>query len=139
MYRWLDLTKVQRRSADGTYRTDSVKVNGTSYSPAMYGVGYYNSGFADWNLDRGCLKMTARLGNADDSDDAAIANVSIVTDGTTAFQNSYKLTKSQVRTIDLKKVFRLKFAWTSTNPEGSVKDQSGSSPLMIKPQVLCAF
>lgn len=140
VYRWLDLTKVKLRSSAGyTRRVDTVQVNGRSYSPAMRGSDYYDAGFSDWNLDRGCLKLSTRLGNSDDSDDAAIANISIVTDGTTAFENSYKLTKSQVRTIDIKKVFRLKFAWTSTNPEARIDDQSGASPVMIKPQVLCAF
>lgn len=139
VYQWQSLDMVDIRQNSSTYLTSSVSINAKSYGPAFVGANYQNEGFVDWNLDRKCLKLRARLANSDDSDDLATAGITLVGDGDTIYSKSFALAKSELRTFDLTGVFRLGFHWTSTNPDGTVEDQSGASATLAEPEVYCAF
>lgn len=140
VYRWQSLAAVEVRAQTATSVVDQVMINAVRYGPAL--VGYrtdYQQGFYDWNLNRACLRLETRIGNSDDSDDLAIANVSLVADGSTLYARSFGLAESEATTLDLTGILRLAFRWTSTNPGGTPQDQTGASATLAGPRVLCAF
>ena len=140
VYRWQRLEWKDRRTAEATYYgTKNLTIDGKKFDYALSGSTYYNEGFIDWNLGRECLKVRARYGNGDDSDDLAVAHISMDADGESIYTKSFALTESEQRTLDIAGVFRLGFHWTSTNPEGTPQDQGGAAAAFVEPEVLCAF
>ncbi len=65
--------------------------------------------------------------------------MTLVADGETLYTKTFALAQSEVKTFDITGVFRLGFHWTSSNPDGTVEDQSGASAALAEPEVLCAF
>lgn len=139
VYRWQRLTDVRARKANATYNARSASINAVDYGASLVGVGYTNEGFIDWNLERRCLRLKARFGNSDESDDLATAGITLVADGETRYAHTFALAESEVKSFGLSGVFRLGFHWASTNPNGTVENQSGASATMTQTQVLCAF
>jgi hypothetical protein len=139
VYRWQSLSKVDIRSQGWTYLDSSLSINAKEYGPAFVGANYNSVGSVDWNLERACLRLKARFGNSDESDDLATATVSLIADGETSYTKTFALAQSEERSIDITGVFRLGFHWTSANPDGPVQDQSGASAVFAEPVVLCAF
>jgi hypothetical protein len=142
VYRWQSLTQVNLRASNATAVVKKVLINGTTYGTTSGLVGYtdyYQQGFADWNLNRACRQLQVRVGNSDDSDDHAVANISLVGDGESMYAKSFGLAQSEWVTLDLRGVFRFGFHWTSTNPDGTPEDQSGAAAALAGPQILCAF
>ena len=140
VYRWQRLDWKDRRTAEATYyKTKNLTINGTEYDYALTGQAYSSEGFVDWNLGRDCLKVRARYGNSDDSDDLAVAHISMDADGESIYTKSFALTESEEKTLDITGVFRLGFHWTSTNPEGTPQNQGGAAAVFVEPEVLCAY
>ena len=142
VYRWQSLTQVNQRASSVTAVVGKVLINGTTYGTTSGFVGdtdAFQKGFVDWNLNRSCRQFRARVGNSDDSDSRAVANISLVGDGKAVYAKSFGLTQSEWVTIDLTGVFRFGFHWTSTNPDGTPEDQRGAAAALAGPQILCAF
>lgn len=140
VYRWQSLAAVKVRAQTATSVVDQVMINAVRYGPGLVGYReYYREGFYDWNLNRACRELRTRIGNSDDSDTRAIANVSLVADGVPAYARSFGLAESEAITVDLTGILRLAFRWSSTNPDGTPENQTGASATLAEPQVLCAF
>lgn len=138
VYRWKNLNTVPTRSAQGTYADSAVDINGVTYNRAFRGRSYYQQGFIDWNLGRDCTRLRGRVGNADESDALAQANINLTTDGNSVYQRSFGLTQSAAVNVNIAGAFRLAFTWSSTNPDGTVEDQSGASAVLVEAQVYCS-
>lgn len=137
VYQWRSLTTIQPRTAVGTQRIFDAKIAGKAY-PDSYGPsGSAFQGSADWNLDPTCTTLRVRLGNGDNSDEGATANLTLTGDGESLFSGSFGLTQSQAKTFDIRKVFRLAYSWTST-VAGSDLPAPGAQPLLATPELLCA-
>ncbi len=137
IFRWQPLNELAVRSKSYTGSTSSVSINGVDYGPSFVGLTYGVEGFVDWNLDKRCTSLTARVGNGDGSDDLAQAAVQLVADGINSYAGTFALTQSQVRTVDLTGVFRLAFKWSSTNPE--TPNGSGAQAVLAEPMVRCSI
>ena len=137
VYEWRSLTTIQPRTATGTAAIYDAKIAGKAYSPSYGPTDGAFLGNADWNLDPTCTTLRVRFGNGDDSDEGAIAHITLTGDGKTLFTGSYGLTQSSGKTFDIRKVFRLAYSWTST-VEGSDVPAPGAQPLLAKPELLCA-
>ncbi len=138
VYRWRNLNTVPTRSTRGTYADSAVDINGVTYNRAFRGQSYYQEGLVDWNLGRDCTRLRGRVGNSDESDALAQANITLTTDGNSVYQRSFGLTQSAVVNVNIAGAFRLAFTWSSTNPDGTVEDQSGASAVLVEAQVYCS-
>ena len=118
VFGWRDLTSLGPVAGSGTHETDSVTINAKSYAQSVVGSTYANSGFLSYNLNRGCKSFSGRLGLGDSSVDTATGLVSLSGDGAELYSNSFGLTQSAAVTEDLTGVFRITFAWTSSNTAG---------------------
>lgn len=137
VYRWLTLAKGPFLVSEGT-GPGADDINGRRYSGILGSTYGWTEGSYAWNLDRTCLRVRARFANSDSSAQPAIANISLVADGVSVYAKSFALTKSDVRTIGVRGVFRLSFDWTSTDPDGTPEGENAASPMMAEPEALCA-
>lgn len=141
VYRWQNLTDLDVRRSSDTNEVSSVSINAHAYGPAFVGYAepWANAGMVDWNLERQCLRLTGRIGNGDDSDDLATATIDIVADGGSRYSKTFALATSELKSFNLKGVFRLAFQWTAANPSGTPQQHGGAQATLAKAQVLCAF
>lgn len=137
VYRWIDLTKFPVRTNSYTY-AQTATINSVTYGNSYVGYRAYQGGLVDWNFSRQCLYLQGRMGNSDQSDALATANINLTKDGTSFYNKTFGLTESEVRTFNVAGAFRVAFTWTSTNPDGTPENQSGASPVLAAGRVYCA-
>jgi len=137
VYQWRPLTSMSYRKADSTqigYATINARPYRDSYIPT-----YQTShGSIDWNINPACVRLRAHVGNGDESDQGATANVVLSADGAQLYAGSFGLTQSDYVSFSTRGVFRLAYSWTSTLPGSSVS-QLGAQPVFADPQLLCSF
>lgn len=135
---WYPLTDTRPRRADAVISGGDALIRSKRYPSSVVSARDAASGAADWNLPAGCTTLRVRLGAGDDSDEGAVAHLSLTGDGTSLFGGSFELTQSQARTFDVSDVFRLAFTWSSTVGT-STEPAPGAQAVLGTPQLLCAF
>lgn len=135
VYAWKVVGKsLYPRETSATWNASGASINGHVFEHAYVGARSSTQGFADFNLNRKCTLLRARLGNSDASDVAAVARVSIIADGVSKYVHSFGLTQSQQVSVNIKGAFRMAFDWTNGAPGAT-----GASAIMAEPEVLCSF
>jgi hypothetical protein len=136
VYSWRDLSAQTYAHSESTGTGQPVKMNGVLYPDSLSA---YNTsrGAIDYNLERKCRQLETTAGIADLSESGATGTVRLDADGTDRFTGSYALTQTAPVSLSLIGVFRLTFAWTSTNTAGTPEDQTGAYPALGSPRILC--
>jgi hypothetical protein len=136
---WRSLADIRFRAAESTVVAwRGTSIDGNEYAPSIVAAPEAVQGKADWNIPASCTTLRVRLGNGDQTDLGARAKVSLDGGpGEFAYTHSYAPTQSELKTFNVKGVFRLTFSWTSTvgtNPEPA----AGAQPVLAKPELLCS-
>lgn len=140
VYRWQDLASVKLRDSSYFRANIDAEIDTVSYSRSLVGQTYGHTGFIDYNLARQCIELKARYGLGDDSDENATALIDVTTDGASRYSRTFALTESTAKTLSLRGAFRLRFAFTTTNPDAPDPDyQNGAQAVIASPRVLCSF
>jgi hypothetical protein len=139
VFGWRYLTSLNPVAATGTGETSSLKINGTAFDQSVQGNNYGNAGSIAYNIDRKCKRFEGRVGLSDVSDTTATGAITLKSDTTTFYSNSFGLTQSAPVTRDVTNVFRITVDWTSSNTEGTELDQSGAVIAIGSPRLLCSF
>jgi hypothetical protein len=135
---WRSLTNVAFRNQESTAVLVNASIAGTTYARSVGGVSGAAQGTADWNIPTTCTSLRVRLGNGDQTDVGAQANITLDGGpGQFVHTGSYGLGKSELKTFDVSDVLRLTFTWTST-VAGSTEPAAGAQPLLAQPELLCA-
>ena len=135
---WRSLTTVPFRQEESTAVLTNVSIAGTSYARSVGAVRGGVQGTADWNLPTTCTSLRVRLGNGDQTDVGARANITLDGGpGQFVHTGSYGLGESEVKTFDVSNVLRLTFTWTSTVAP-STEPAAGAQPLLAQPELLCS-
>jgi hypothetical protein len=140
VYRWQDLASVKPRDSSYFRSNTDAEIDTVSYSRSLVSYTFGHTGFIDYNLARQCIELKARYGLGDDSDENATALIDVSADGASLYSHTFALTESASKTLSLRGVFRLKFAFTASNPDSSSSEYpSGAQAVVASPKVLCSF
>lgn len=138
VYHWMDLTDIAFRQHTATSAVFGASIAGKTLGPSIGGAQDVAQGSADWNIPAGCTTLRVRIGNGDQTDLDARANIHLDGGpGQFVHTGSYGLGESQLKSFNVSKVLRLTFSWTST-VTGSEEPTSGAQALLGEPQLLCA-
>ncbi|GAA3541653.1 hypothetical protein [Nocardioides daeguensis] len=137
VYAWADLTKRKARSSMRWSQQKTVAINGTSYGLAFTSYNWGNiAPLVDFNVNRNCIALRARFGLSDNSDAAARATVSVVSDGSTVYAKSFGLTESELATVPIASPFRVGITATVENP-GNLTPAPNAIAVAAEPEILC--
>lgn len=140
VYRWQDLATVNERQSAYFQANEDAEIDTVSYGRSLVGATYGHAGFIDYNLARRCIELKARYGLGDDSDENATALIDVTADGTSRYSHTFALTESASKALSLRGVFRLRFAFTTSNPDATNPEyQDGAQAVIAGPKVLCSF
>jgi hypothetical protein len=139
VFGWRDLVSLSPLFVTGTGETSNVKINGTDYPQSIQGNNWGNAGSISYNIDRKCKRFETRIGLSDLSESSATGQITLKSDSSSFYSNTFGLTQSAVIARDVTGVFRLTFDWTSSNTEGTELDQSGAIIAIGSPRLLCSF
>ncbi|MEI5675585.1 MULTISPECIES: hypothetical protein [unclassified Nocardioides] len=137
VYSWRPLPTLAPVNATATYPVDAVKINGRAYPESLAGSASDAQGGTSYNLERRCRQLTTRVGLADTSEDSVLGTASLKADGVQKYAGSFALTQSSPVTLDVSKVFRLTFDWTSRSTLSGAEDQTGAVVALGSPELLC--
>jgi len=137
VYEWKDLTKLKSRTNSGWSVEKSVQINATAYGPALVGHNWsYATRLVDYNVNRNCVSLRARLGLGDNSDATAQATISVLSDDAAVYSKAFRLTQSELVTVPLSSPFRLGLSYTVDNP-GNLPTAPNPVPVAADPEVFC--
>ncbi|GAA4729345.1 hypothetical protein GCM10023350_10810 [Nocardioides endophyticus] len=135
---WRALSTLPFRQQESTRILTNASIAGTSYSGSIGPIPGAAEGTADWNIPTTCTSLRVRLGNGDQTDVGAQANITLDGGpGQFVHTGSYGLGKSELKTFDVSNVLRLTFTWTSTVGASPVP-AAGAQPLLAQPELLCS-
>jgi hypothetical protein len=100
VYDWTNLTG-HRNVNDTGMRFQDVSINGTSYESSVVSFVQRGTGSIEFNLDHQCDALRGTFGISDDSTIGGQAEVGILADGTSVYDESFDLGESQTQTIAL--------------------------------------
>lgn len=99
VFAWTDLDTHQSVNERGM-RDGAVDINGTAYHSSL--TAYWTDGSSiEFNVDHRCIKLRATFGISDDSTTGGQAEVSIQSDGTPLYSNTFDVGQSQTKSLTL--------------------------------------
>ena len=135
---WRSLTTVSFRAHVSTEFLYDASIAGKSYPSSIGAAQGAAQGSADWNIPTTCTSLRVRLGNGDQTDVGARANITLDGGpGQFVSTGSYGLGESAAKTFDVSNVLRMTFTWTST-VAGGTEPVAGAQPLLAQPELLCS-
>lgn len=137
VYSWRPLDLYPARKAQFTQQ-GSVTIKAHQYLHSFVSANQASSGSIDWNINPACVRLRARVGNGDQSEQNATANIVLSGDGAQLYAGSFGLTESASVSFSTRGIFRLAYTWSSSLP-GSSMPQLGAEPTFADPELLCSF
>lgn len=135
VYGWRDLTTLKPATLQGMGEVNKTVINDVTYNNSVIAYeGYqqptYDKYFIEYNLARHCKAFRATVGLADTSPSASSAQVILLTDGTTMYDGTFRLTESAQVYFDVTGAFRITITAVPT---------ADGIAAVGHPQVLCNY
>ena len=105
-WQWLD----ERSTSAGANIVSaySMPINGDDYRHTLHLDKAYDTGFIEWTLGRKCTELEATLGLSDRTETGGRGSVLVTNDGTPSYSRLFNLGESQLVSIPVTDVYRLR-------------------------------
>lgn len=130
VYKWSYLTEREAHDDRGFW-VETVDINGGTYPKSVTGGTNWDEPYIEYNLSRRCTRLRTVVGLSDKSTTGATAIVELLGDGNQLFTRSFGVGESQVLTLDVSRVLRLRLNHTRTSESGTYPYSSLGSPRVL--------
>jgi NPCBM/NEW2 domain len=113
VYAWTDLTDLEAVNGSGM-NFGPVDINGTTYDSSVYSS-WSGTASIEFNLDHQCDKLRSRFGISDDSTTGGQAEVGVLSDGISVYDNAFDVGQSEQKTVALDRPLKIKLLATDTS------------------------
>ena len=113
VFAWVNLDTIAAVNNTGM-NVGTVDINGTSYDDSVW-ARFNGNRSVEFNLDHLCDAMRARFGISDDSTTGGQAEVGVLSDGTSVYDNTFDLGQSEKKTVALDDPLKIKLQATDTS------------------------
>jgi hypothetical protein len=114
VYDWTSLATIGGVNWNGM-DVDSVDINGTTYDDSVTSYWEGATASVEFNLDHKCDKLRSTFGINDNSTTNGSAEVGVLADGASVYDQSFDLGQSETRTLTLDRPLKLKLLATDTS------------------------
>lgn len=105
-------------------------INGEDYRNTLYVDRTKISGYSEWTLGRKCTQLEATFGLSDRTATGGQAYIKATTDGTLAYARDFKLGESELKTIDVTNVYRVRFDFAQTPATPVTEPSAGAARVL---------
>jgi NPCBM/NEW2 domain len=132
VYAWSDLSTHQAVN-DVSMEFDTVNINGTSYPDSLW-QHWDSSGSVEFNVNHDCIQLRSTYGLSDQSTTGGQGEVSVQSDGTPLYSNTFDVGQSATKTVALDPApLKLRLEAHNTSTTNGVFGYGAFG----RPQVLC--
>ena len=112
--RWHYLSDEQPVQSECECENGPIEINGKTYAHSVFenDIIFADPDWADYNLRRSCVTLTAVAGLGDDSSSDASAELDVLLDGTNKFSHDFGLGQSAKVSLKINGNLRLRLSWT---------------------------
>jgi len=116
-WEWLDARTTS--AGENIVSTYSMPINGEDYPHTLYLDRTKDTGFIEWTLGRKCTELEATFGLSDRTATGGKGSVLVANDGTPVYSRVFNLGESELRSISVENVYRLRIdmAQDATTPD----------------------
>jgi hypothetical protein len=114
VYDWVDLLALGGVNWDGM-GTGTIDINGTSYEDSIVAGRARATVSVEFNLDHKCDQLRSTFGIDDDSSTGGEAEVGVLSDGTSVYDNTFDLGQSETKSLALDAPLKIKLLATDKN------------------------
>jgi hypothetical protein len=120
VYDWTDLTDLTWVNPDGM-DFGTVNINGKSYVDSVVSYRERDTASIEFNLNHQCDKLRSTFGISDESTSSGQAEVGVLSDGTSVYDQSFDVGQSETKTVALDaKPLKLKLLATDLSTDDGV-------------------
>jgi hypothetical protein len=119
VYGWVSLTSLSHVNGVGMY-FGSVDINGKSYDDSVRSGLRDTTTSIEFNLAHRCDALRATFGLSDASTTSGQAELGVLSDGTSVYDQTFDLEQTDTKTIALDTPLKIKLTSTDTNLDGAV-------------------
>ena len=119
VYGWVGLTSLPNVNGDGMY-FGPVDINGKTYDDSVRSGSDDTTTSIEFNLGHRCDAMRATFGLSDASTTSGQAELGVLSDGTSVYDQTFELEQTDKKTISLDTPLKIKLTSTDSNVDSDI-------------------
>jgi len=127
---WSWLTGWTSSASQNVVPISSMPINGDDYAQTLYVDRTHPTGFTEFTLGRNCVTLESTVGLSDRTETGGKASIRLTNDSVVAYQRVFDLGYSDALSIDVTKVYRMRFDFAQV-PNTPVTEPSAGSARVL--------